>query len=114
MTMPATTAENIEIISNKLDNLMNVMEISELSHGFPPLSFGEKNAVKIQLLIAQIIAHDISALQNNGEKKSTDALAQKLIKNWKDNISDFLKIILANPSFQINVDQILGDCEEMH
>ena len=114
MGMPATTAESLEKISSELDNLLNQMEIADVKDGFPPLLHNEKIAVKLQLLIAQIVARDVSILQDNNTKKSTDAIIKKLTKNWTDNISDFVKIILANPSFQINIDQILDDPEEIH
>ncbi len=114
MEMPDTTIENLVKISSKLDNLLDRMEIVDVENKLPPLLHAEKVVVKIQLLVAQIIARDISTLQNDSKKKSSDALIKKLTKNWSANISDFTKIILANPIFQINVDQILDNPGEIH
>ena len=100
---------NLEELNAALDKLIDDMEIIDTNSGFPPISNKARNIVKLQLITAQLIAQDTlhSMRINKYKQKSHSAIANELSRNWIDNIRTFSKIIMKNPSFRINISQIL-------
>ena len=75
----------------------------------PPISKKEKAVVKIQLLVAEIIAKDISNIRKNNDMsfESVDEIIDNLSQNWFDSVKDFAKVIVDEPHLQANINQIL-------
>ena len=93
----------------ELDYILNSLEITDAETDLPPISKKEKAIAKIQLLVAEIIAEDISSIRKNNDIsfESVDEIIDNLSRNWFDSVKDFAKIVVEEPHLQANINQIL-------
>jgi hypothetical protein len=95
-------------VDKNLDTLIKRLCIFNNETGLPPTSEKEMSLLKIQLLIARIIASDLIRIKEVSPELPNDEIIDYLLGNWTENLRSFVTAILLLDG----VDKYDFDCEK--
>jgi hypothetical protein len=103
-------------MNDNLDLLIKDLGIIDDETRTVPSSEKEKNLLKIQLLVAQIIADDVQKIKKASPHLSDEKITDYLLFNWTENLKSFVSAMLSSdaiPKKQIapsKYSRILSSC----
>lgn len=96
-------------VNSELDNIVDMMGITDNETDMPPISDEERATIKLQLLQAQILSRDINEIVRHNPRLSKEQVMEDLCNNWIENIKCLTKEILKEKEFQLDIISILKD-----
>ena len=95
--------------SSGLDNIIDMLGVTDEDTGMPPMSDEDRATIKIQLLYAQILARDIEEISKQNPKLEKEMILESLCQNFVENIKCLTGEILNDDCFQLNIMDLLKD-----
>lgn len=94
---------------SELDNMIDLLGITDSETDMPPVSEEERATIKLQLLYAQILARDIEEISQHSPSLSKARILEDLCNNWMENVKCLTEEILKDNNLHLNIIDVLKD-----